>query len=483
MTRQTPDLQAALRQARTAQAAWAALPLAKRLEPVARLRARLAREPEALAEIVAAEIGKTRFEAIGSEILPAAEACRFLLKRAPAILAPRGETLRGTLPFTGRAVVRRVPWGVVAILVPWNYPLYLCASPALHALVAGNAVALKASPRARQTVQALGEWLWEAGIPRDLLAVLDSSDETGRELAASPLIDRIVFTGSSRTGRSILAAAAASLVPATVELSGCDAAFVLSDASLELAADGLSFGLRLNAGRTCVCPRSIFVEEPVAARFIGLFSAKLSARKLLAPMDPQTLREADELAAKLSGAGAQSLNGRSPGDAERAVIVAGGAEALAVAQGNFVPAAVVARVAGIQEALRLEGASPYALGASIYTRSAERAWDLAERLRAGMVTINESVTAAGEAALPFGGCGESGYGVRGGEEGLLEMTRPQTLAFARGSFRPHHAAGTEAEGFIRALLRARHSGNFFSRAKGWLDFALAGARWRPPKEQ
>jgi acyl-CoA reductase-like NAD-dependent aldehyde dehydrogenase len=475
------ELEASLLRARDAQQKWAALPLSERLRPIAALRARLAAEPHVLAEVVAAEIGKTRFEAIGAEVLPTAEICAFLMNRAHQILKPRKETLRGTMPFSGSGYVHHLPWGVVANLVPWNYPLFLCAGTTLNALVAGNAIVMKASPRAQKTVQAFGEWLWAAGFPKDLAAVLDSSDDAGKALVASPLIDRIVFTGSSRTGRSVLKAAAENLVPATVELSGFDAVFVLRDANIKLAAAAVSFGMRLNAGRTCVCPRRVFVEKPVADPFVQMLSERLS-RKLPTPMDPQTLREASELAEKLSKIpGIKPLNGWKTGDADKALVFVGGTEALAAAEGNFVPAAIVSPVETIDEALRINAQSPYALGASIFTERNEIAESLASRLRAGMIAVNECVAPAGEAALPFGGSGESGYGVRAGEEGLLEMTRPQAVAFARGTFRPHHDAQSEAEAFLLALLRARHGGTLFGKMKGWLDYAIEGMKWKPPE--
>lgn len=478
----SPDeMDSALRRARVAQHTWAALPLSARLAPVRRLRSRLGEDPKPLADVVAKEIGKTRYEALGAEVLPVAEVCRFLLDRAGRLLTPRREVLRGTMPFTGSAIVHHVPWGVVAILVPWNYPLMLAAGPTLNALVAGNAVVLKASPRAKDTVVAFAQWLWDAGFPRDLVPVLDSSDDAGRTLVASPLIDRIVFTGSSRTGRAVLTAAAQNLVPATIELSGYDAVYILRDANVKLAADAVTFGLRINGGRTCICPRRVFVEEPVADAFIGLLKERLTKLKLLAPMDPQTLREADELAAKLRAAGAQPLNERRAGDADKAIAVLGGTAALAAAQGNFVPAIVIAKVKDAEEALRLEQAAPYALGGSVFSQNIETALALASRTRAGIIAINECVAQGGEAALPFGGTGESGYGVRGGDEGLMEMTRPQALAIARGTFRPHHVAEVEAEEFVLALLRARHSRSWLARVKGWIDFAREGIAWRPPK--
>ena len=477
------DLDGTLKRARAAQLAWSVLPLSERLRPIANFRARLAEEPNGLAEVVAEEIGKTRFEALGAEVLPLAEACAFLIRRAPKLLAPRRETLCGTMPFSGVGYVHHLPWGIVASLVPWNYPLFLCGGPALNALAAGNAIVMKPSPRAKKTVGAFAEWLYAAGIPKDLAPVLESSDEMGRQLTASPLIDRIIFTGSSATGRAVLTAAAKNLVPATVELSGFDAVFVIDDADVKLAAAAVSFGVRFNAGRTCVCPRRVFVDKRVSAEFVSLVSERLTKRRLPEPMDPQTLREADELAAKLDATpNTRSLNGRKHGDANTALAVLGGREALNAAQGNFVPALVVMEVANSDEALSLEQESPYALGASIFTRSPHRADAIATHLRSGMVAVNECIAPAGEAALPFGGAKESGYGVRSGIEGLMEMTRPQAVAFARGTFRPHHDAGPEAEQFLLELLKARHSGSFFGRLKGWMRYAVEGAKWKPPVE-
>lgn len=471
-----------LRAARVAQEIWSRKPLSERLRPIAALRAELARDPHTLAEVVGREIGKTAFEAMGSEVLPVAECCGFLLDRAPSVLAPRTETLSGVMPFAGYAEVHHRPWGVVAVLVPWNYPLFLCATSVLPALVAGNAAVMKASPRAKATVQAFAEVLWRCGIPKELAPVLDSSDEAGQALSASPLIHRICFTGGSKTGRAVLKAAAENFVPATVELSGCDAVYVLEDANLQLAANAVSFGLRINAGRTCICPRRLLIEKPVAAEFMSRFRERATKMKLPEPMDPQTLQEADALQAKLLAVpGTEQVLERKSGDALTPIVMTGKTLALAATQGNFVPALVITEADSADHALQLDAASPYALGASVFSRDLAKAKYVAERLRAGIVSINECVAAGGEAAVTFGGSGESGYGVRGGEEGLREMTRPQTLAIARGTFRPHHLAGEESAAMLTALLRARHGGNFFGRMKGWIDYAIAGAKWRPPK--
>ncbi|MEI6236682.1 MAG: aldehyde dehydrogenase family protein [Planctomycetota bacterium] len=477
MATDSAELDSILQAARAAQKVWVAKPLSERLKPIAALRAQLARDPGGLGEVVAREIGKSRFEAIAAEILPTAETCAFLVRRAERILAPRTEPMKGTMPFAGSAIVRHVPWGVVAVLVPWNYPLFLCAGSVLNALVAGNAVVMKPSPRAKETVGAFGQWLYDAGIPRELAPVLDSSDEMGRKLSASPLINRIVFTGSSTTGRSVLMAAAQNLVPATMELSGYDAVHILRGADVELAAAAVAFGLRLNAGRTCVCPRRVFVDRSVSEKFTSLIGAKLSEMELLSPMDPQTLREADAWAAAIEAGGGRSLNNRARGDANKALAYAGGAAALAAAQGNFVPAIVVATVENPEDALTLDRASNYALGASIFASSKSAAIEFSKQLPPGMIAINECIMPAGEAALPFGGANESGYGVRSGIEGLLEMTRPQTLGISQGSFRPHHLAGEETTALLEALLRARHSSGLLGRIKGWIDYGVETVTW------
>ena len=477
MSTEAAGLDSILQAAQAAQAPWAARPISERLKPIAALRARLAHDPAELAGIVAREIGKSPFEALAAEVIPTAETCAFLMRRAERILAPRREPMRGTMPFSGSALIRHVPWGVVAVLVPWNYPLFLCAASVLNALVAGNAVVMKASPRAKETVNAFARWLYAAGVPRELAPVLDSSDDTGRALVSSPLIHRIVFTGSSKTGRSVLHAAAENLTPVTLELSGYDAVHILPGANIELAAAAVTFGLRLNAGRTCVCPRRVFVDKSIAAPFTSLLGEKLSALELLSPMDPQTLREADELAAKLAASGGTSLNARQAGDALKALVYSGGPATLAAAQGNFVPAIVVASVDSPDAGVKLDAASRYALGASIFAASNAAALEFSKKLPPGMIAVNECIMPAGEAALPFGGANESGYGVRSGVEGLLEMARPQTLGFARGSFRPHHLAGPETTDLLRALLRARHAAGIAARVKGWVDYGIETVKW------
>ena len=171
-------------------------------------------------------------------MLPLAAACRFVERNLARVLAPRRRRRSDRPAWLAGidAEVRRDPWGVVLVLGAWNYPLFLPGVQSMQALAAGNAVLLKTASGAEKCAAALVALFVEAGAPSGLISVLDASEEAGRA-AIECGVDHIVLTGATATGRAVLQAAAAATIPCTLELSGCDAAFVLPGADLALAAD------------------------------------------------------------------------------------------------------------------------------------------------------------------------------------------------------------------------------------------------------
>ena len=214
------------------------------------------------------DIGRPPVEVLGSELLPTAAALKFLEQEARRLLAPRtiGSRLRPTWLLGCRDAVHRRPWGVVGIIGTWNYPIYLNAVQAAQALVAGNAVLWKPSENAPRTADLTHALFLEAGIPRELFHKLPATREAGPQLAEAD-VDYIVFTGSDGVGRKLAARLGERLVPSTLELSGCDAMFVLADANVEMAAKAAWFGLSLNRGQTCLAVRRIFVHRARYAEF------------------------------------------------------------------------------------------------------------------------------------------------------------------------------------------------------------------------
>ncbi len=379
--------------ARAAQAEWAQVPLPARLKVLRRFRRRLAeRSEELIAAVAAARPTRRPSETLAAEILPLAAACRFLEQSAGEILAPRFEGSSGFSLWLGRVEVQvhREPRGLVLLLAPANYPLFLPAVQALQALAAGNAVwwkpGLGGTPVAQLTVSLLAD----AGLDPRLTVTLPEDLDVARAALALPP-DLTVVTGSFETGRAVLAELAkVGPAPVILELSGDDPAIVLDGADLDRAAKAIVFGRTINGGETCIAPRRILVERPHAQSF------------------------------------AQRLKGL----------------------GQPLAAEGIVEFTESDEALARVHESPFALGASIFGRELE-ALALAERIPAGVVVIDDVVAPSADPRLPFGGRGASGLGSTRGREGLLEMTVPKAIAVRRGRWLPHLRAPTAGD---RTLL-------------------------------
>ena len=431
-------------EARKAGRAWAARPVRERLQVLRRLRRMLGRDGLALAETVRRPAADT----LVAEVLPLAEAARFLLRRAPALLATRSLKRGRPLWLWGvSAEIRREPHGVVLVLAPGNYPLFLPGAQALQALAAGNAVCVKPAPGCTAPMAALGNMLARAGLPRGVFTILGEEDGPAAVRAG---FDRIVLTGSAATGRAVLAEAARTLTPATVELSGSDAVFVLAGADVRLVARCLLYGLRLNGGATCIAPRRVFLPRSLMGQLEGHLRAGVADVPDAAVPEPVAERLAELLADAL-GAGARLVAPPGPG---RPVLVADAQPDMELLREDvFAPwLALVATGTPLEDAARC----PYALGASVFgPAAAARAF--ADQVRAGSVCINDLIVPTADPRLPFGGRGESGFGVTRGAEGLLEMTVVKTVSVRRLPFRPHldPPRGGDAKRFA-SLLRWLH---------------------------
>lgn len=405
--------------ARAVQAEWAAVPLAERLRILRSVRHRLAERAEEIVRSVTAGSGRPEAEVLSSEVIPLADACRFLEREAPKILAPRRLGGEGRPAWLGgvELEVRREPLGLVLILAPSNYPLFLPAVQALQAVTAGNAVLWKPGRGGFAAARAFGDLTVLAGLDWRLIKVLPEGEETGREaVAAGP--DKVILTGSAATGREVLAEAGRRLIPTVAELSGCDALFILptADAShRERAARAIRFGLALNGGTTCIAPRRVFVPRLLAA----------------------------ELEARVE---------------------------------DLLPELALVPVGDMDEALELASRSPYALGASVFGPE-EEALAFAGRIRAGVVTVNDVIVPTADPRLPFGGRGESGYGVTRGAEGLLEMTAIKAVAVRRGRRLPHLEPRQPGdEELFKGWLAAAHGDGLRARVAGAVRLARALVR-------
>jgi acyl-CoA reductase-like NAD-dependent aldehyde dehydrogenase len=259
---------------RAVQARWALTPIRERLRVVRELRHLIAENANALAVAAGAVSGRPLAEKLVSEVLPLADACRWLERNAGRVLFPRRCGKRGR-PFWLQGVsfeVQRQPLGVVLVIAPGNYPLFLPAVHSLHALIAGNAALLKPAPGTRDVALAFSNLAQGAGLDPALLTILPESVEAARHAIADG-VDKVIFTGSSENGREVLSTLVGTNTPAVMELSGQDAVLVLADADLELVVRALRFGTRLNAGETCIAPRRLVVVQSIADDLLARLSA------------------------------------------------------------------------------------------------------------------------------------------------------------------------------------------------------------------
>jgi acyl-CoA reductase-like NAD-dependent aldehyde dehydrogenase len=276
----------------------------------------------------------------------------------------------------------------------------------------------------------------------------------------------------------VLADLAPQLTPATLELSGNDAVFVLPGADLDLVADALAFGLRLNGGATCIAPRRVFVPQPQAADLERRLQAHLGSVSSV-PVAASTLERLKPLLDEARRAGcrimmtppAASVPAVSP------IMVANATPELALFQADiFAPVLAIVPVSDCEEALRFDEMCPYALGASVFGPE-ERARRLAKSVRAGVVTINDLIVPTADPRLPFGGRAQSGYGATRGAEGLLELTCLKTISLRRGRLRPHYQPTSAVDQTLfRQYLRAIHGGDWVGRVTACLSLCAALAR-------
>jgi acyl-CoA reductase-like NAD-dependent aldehyde dehydrogenase len=404
--------------------------------------------------------------------------------------------------------IHRRAWGVVGVIGTWNYPVYLNVGPIAQALVAGNAVLWKPSENAPRTADLLHSLFLEAGFPAELFQKLPATREAGPMLAEAE-VDRIVFTGSETVGRKLAAKLGERLIPSTLELSGCDAMFVLADANLELAAKAAWFGVTLNRGQTCIAVRRMFIQRK---KYEAFEDAVRKLKPNVGPMELVTVGQAEQAQRLIEDAvkrGARALGfsavtaltpqpplpgGEGEPEFSPSPPGRGGwgvraipptflfdtpVDAAICREASFAPIAAIIPFDSTDEAVSLAKLCSFGLGASIFTSDVQSAQNLAARIPAGSVTINDLLAPTAHPATPFGGRGTSGWGVTQGAEGLLEMTVPQVVTVHTGTFRPHFDEAVNPDSatddILRGLLRLTHARGLREKLRG-LKQMIGGVR-------
>ncbi|MFC4492670.1 succinic semialdehyde dehydrogenase [Streptomyces ovatisporus] len=438
------DVAAAFDRAREAQRAWAATPVRRRAAVLLRFHDLVLERQNEVLDLIQLQTGKTRLHA-HEEVQAVSVAARHYGRRAAAYLRPKRHT--GAIPVLTKVTELRHPRGVVGQIAPWNYPLELSVGDALPAFVSGNAVVMKPDTETALSALWARRLLIEAGLPEEVWQIV-----IGDGPVVGPAVvergDYVSFTGSTQTGRGVAQLAAARLVGCSLELGGKNAMIVLPDADLDKAAAGAVRGCFSSAGQLCISIERLYVHESVADAFLERFVARTQQMTLGSSLafgadmgslvsDKQlanVTRHVEEAVAK----GAKVLaGGRARPDVgplfHEPTILDGVESPMAVcSEETFGPVVSVYRYADVDEAVELANSTPYGLNASVWGGNGRTAREVAARLRAGTVNVNEGYAAAyGSVQAPMGGMGESGIGRRHGSEGILKYTEPQTVAHQR----------------------------------------------------
>jgi acyl-CoA reductase-like NAD-dependent aldehyde dehydrogenase len=428
------EVDAAVARARKSFLGWSQSRFQARSRILREAAAVLAEDAGRYADEIAAENGKTRFEALLAEIYQTADLLIYYAKNAEKFLKPVKTPGNRLMPFR-QAYYRFEPKGVIGIISPWNYPFSLSAGPVISAIAAGNTVVLKPSSQTTRSGLIVKEILDRAGLPAGVVEVVTGNGSlTGQALVDHPDLDMLYFTGSTEVGREVNVAAAKRLIPAVMELGGKDVAIVTRNDDLDRAAHGIAWASFTNCGQTCIATELILVDRSVYDAFVDKLArvvGQLKLGKRSGEVGPLTmasqLRVVEEQLEDAKRKGALVLTGgekpQGPGLFFPPTLLADTTPEMKVRTNEtFGPLKPIIPFQTVEEAIALANASEYGLSGSVYTQDPEEGRSIAQRLKTGSVNINEGLITTAFPGLPFGGVKKSGLGRSHGIEGLRAFT-------------------------------------------------------------
>jgi succinate-semialdehyde dehydrogenase/glutarate-semialdehyde dehydrogenase len=483
------ELKQAIALAKAAQHDWAQFSFQERAQCLFGIRDYIVENADRISDVISKDSGKTKMDALSTEVLSASMAITYYAKNAKKILKRKRLSGGSILTINKRSYVDRVPMGVVGIISPWNYPFSIPFHEIAMALIAGNGVVLKVATQSLEVGKIIKECVEAGRLPKDIFHLINLPGKIAGDAFLNSGINKLFFTGSVPVGKYLMEKAAKHLVPLSLELGGNDAMIVCRDANINRAASGAIWAGFSNAGQSCAGVERIYVESGVYEEFLSLLKAKMSELKQGVDIDSnvdigsmtteQQWEKIQDLFKDAIKKGAkaypeiQKIEKKGKGLFCPPVILENISDDMMVVNEEiFGPILAVQKVGSIEEAITHANASKLGLTASVWTKNRRKGHEIASRLEVGSVMINDHLMSHGLAETPWGGWKESGIGRTHGYIGLEEMTQSRCvvddiLPFVQKDmwWHPHNKKVYEG---LRGALEFLYSKNIGKRMTGGL---------------
>ena len=438
------ELEKAVALAKIAQREWAKFSFQERAQYLLAIRDYIVENVDRISDVISKDSGKTKMDALSTEVLSISMALTYYAKNAKKILKRKRLSGGSILTINKRSYVDRVPMGVVGIISPWNYPFSIPFHEIAMALIAGNGVLLKVASHSLEVGKIIKECVEAGKLPKDIFHLINMPGKIAGDAFLNSGIDKLFFTGSVPVGKSLMRRAAKHLVPLSLELGGNDAMIVCKDANLYRAANGAIWAGLSNSGQSCAGVERIYVESKVYEKFITILKKKMSELKQGVDINSNvdigsmtTEQQWKKMQGFLKDAikkGAKpypeivKIEKKGKGLFCPPIILENISDDMRIVNEEiFGPILPVQKVENTEEAIAHANASTLGLTASVWTKNRRKGHEIASRLEVGSVMINDHLMSHGLAETPWGGWKESGIGRTHGYLGLEEMTQPRCV--------------------------------------------------------
>ena len=486
------DIHQAVTNAQTVQPEWQSLPIKKRIRHVKKIVQYILKHADEIAETISKDNGKTLADAMLTEVVTTAMAANYYCKKARPFLKDRPLSMGNILFINKRSHITRVPYGVIGIISPWNYPFAIPFSEVIMALLAGNTVILKTASETQLVGDTLRKVIESADLPPHVFTYINIPGKIAGDAFIDAGVDKLLFTGSVSVGKYLMKKASETLTPIVLELGGNDPMIVCEDADLYRAATGAIWAGMQNAGQSCGGVERVYVHHDVYHEFLSILKEKVEALRIgpgcLFSSDigaMTTQRQIDIVEMHIKDAlekGATIFARANPPELPKGqftscvVLTDVNHDMLVMKDETFGPVLGVMPYKTIDEAIELANDSYLGLTGSVWSKNRSKAKKIARRIKSGAVLINDHLMSHGLAETPWGGFKQSGIGRTHGDIGFAEMTQPQVivnelLPFARRNFFWHPFDENLYEA-LKGVIQVLYSKNIVRKLVSLLKLAL-----------